>query len=72
MSLIMVYYMNTSCFAMDSPAKGPTCSAKDSPAKVPSCTVWFRQIIKYVTKYVTCMTQRMMHIPTQPSKTHNL
>jgi hypothetical protein len=50
---------------MDSPAKGPACSAKDFLVKGPSCTMWFKQ----VTKYVTCMTQRMMHIPTQPSKT---
>jgi hypothetical protein len=48
-----VYYRSTSCFAMDSPTKGPACSAKDSLAKGPSCTMCFRWIIKYVTKYDT-------------------
>jgi hypothetical protein len=57
-----VYYRNTSCFAMDSPAKGPACSAKDSPAKGP--TMWCRQITKHVTKNNT----KMMPILTQPSK----
>jgi hypothetical protein len=60
-----VYYSSMSCFAMDSPSKDPTCSAKDFPAKDPSSTMWFRQN----TKYVTCMTQRRRHIPTQLSKT---
>jgi hypothetical protein len=68
MPLTKAYYRSISCFATDSPAKGPACSAKDFPAKGPFCTMWFRQI----TKYVTCMTQRMMHMPNHPSKTHNL
>jgi hypothetical protein len=46
----------------------PACSAKVSRTNDPSWTLWFRQI----TKYATCMTQRMMPILTQPSKTHNL
>jgi hypothetical protein len=29
----------------------PTCNAKISRTNIPSCTMWFRQFIKYVTKY---------------------
>jgi hypothetical protein len=29
----------------------PTCCAKVSHTNVPSCSMWFRQFIKYVTKY---------------------
>jgi hypothetical protein len=68
MPLTKVYYRSMSCLATVFLAKGPAYSAKDFSANGSSCTMWFRQI----TKYVTCMTQRMMHIPTQPSKTHNM
>jgi hypothetical protein len=67
-AIINVYYRSTSCFATDSLAKGPAGSAKDFLAKGPSCNMWFGHIIKYVT----CMIERMMHIPTQPSEAHNL
>jgi hypothetical protein len=46
----------------------PAYSAKASRTNVHYCTMWFRQIIKYVT----CLTQGMMPIPTHLSKTHNL
>jgi hypothetical protein len=36
-----------------SPPPHAACSAKDSLAKGPSVTMWFREIIEYVTKYDT-------------------
>jgi hypothetical protein len=42
----------------------PACSVKVSRTNVPSCTMWFRQIIKYVTKYDD--------IANRPSMTHKL
>jgi hypothetical protein len=49
-------------------SKGPPCSAKDSPAKAPlaPCGSGISQSMSQG------MTKRMMHNPTQPSKTHNI
>jgi hypothetical protein len=50
------------------PVKGPTCCAKDSLAKAPlaPCGSVISQSMSQ------SMTQRVLPIPTQPSKTHNL